>query len=316
MMIFNRIKKNQKRLAPYLRQEGVDAYRLYDRDIPEYPYIVDVYGEYVVLYERGIATADEVKREQHQKEILVAIEELLLAPAERVVVKRREEGKGGSKYGEEAAAEAILKPRTIITRVHEGLLTFEVNLTDYIDTGLFLDHRPLRKRVLKEVAPAAKVLNLFSYTGALSVAAAKAGGVVVSVDWSKTYQAWAQRNFSLNQISNSSGGHQFVTSDVVAFLTSNQKALKDYFDLIILDPPTFSNSKRQEEVWDVQRDHCQAIELALNLLASTGVLYFSCNKRNFKLDPGLVVKASNISKATLAPDFRDPKIHHCYLLGK
>jgi 23S rRNA (cytosine1962-C5)-methyltransferase/23S rRNA (guanine2445-N2)-methyltransferase / 23S rRNA (guanine2069-N7)-methyltransferase len=196
---------------------------------------------------------------------------------------------------------------TILQDITEGPAHFIINLTDYLDTGIFLDHRPLRKIIYKN-SQNKNVLNLFSYTGTISVMAALGGGKVWSVDLSNSYTNWAYDNFRLNNIT--FADHHFITEDTFTFL----KESTDLFDLIILDPPTFSNSKKFEGTLDIQRDHEKLIELCISRLTNAGTLYFSNNLRTFKLNPNLFEKyyIKDISLKTIPADFRDTKIHQCF----
>jgi 23S rRNA G2069 N7-methylase RlmK/C1962 C5-methylase RlmI len=196
--------------------------------------------------------------------------------------------------------------------VVEETSRYLVNLSDYLDTGLFLDHRPLRSR-FRRLAPGLRLLNLFCYTGSVSVAAAQAGTRTDSVDLSATYLEWAQDNFYANGLNLQD--HGFIRADAREFLADKPKAEAGY-DIVFLDPPTFSNSKRMVGVLDIQRDHRRLIELAMNWTAPGGVLYFSTNKRVFVLDEGLKkrFRVSDITAETIPEDFRDPKIHRAFTL--
>lgn len=304
-IILNRLRKNQKRLKSYLKQIKTEAYRLYDKDIPEYPYIVDLYGMNAVIYEKGKRQQEgdfEQLRKLHQSDIESALK--TIHPDWNLIWKVRESKKGLNQY------EKIAKQNKFI-QVKEGSLDFYVNLYDYLDTGLFLDHRPLRQKLLK-IAKTKKVLNLFCYTGSLSVAAAKGGGSTTSVDLSNTYLNWAKDNFNLNSIDWAE--HDFIQADVFQWLESHQ----DLYDIIIIDPPSFSNSKRMEDTLDIQRDHVQLLLALFPLLKENGVIYFSNNLRDFKLDQSLHGKFAikNITKESIPPDFKDQKIHHAFKLNK
>lgn len=303
-LILNRLRKNQKRLKSYIKDNNLEAFRLYDKDIPEYPYIIDVYGSKLVIFEKGKKLQDDERslKFNHLADIKTALNELY--PEYEVVVKERVQNKGKQQYEKQ---ENI---RHFFT-VTEGPLKFRVNTYDYIDCGLFLDHRPLRKKIMKE-AQNKSVLNLYCYTGAISVAAAFAGAKVTSVDMSKTYLKWAEKNFELNKFDPKD--HKFLREDISAWLPD----FHETFDLIVLDPPSFSNSKKMEDIFDIQRDHVEILKSLAKNLNDAGKLYFSNNLRNFKLDSEVesLYKVREITKDSIPPDFRDAKIHHCFELIK
>ena len=196
--------------------------------------------------------------------------------------------------------------------MHEGGLKFLVNLSDYVDTGLFLDHR-ITRSLVRDLSNGARVLNLFAYTGAFSVYAAAGGAVqTTTVDWSRTYLEWAERNMQLNGFRGPQ--HRFVRDDTLDYL--RQLAPGPQFDLAVIDPPTFSNSKRTEEVWDVQRDHVEALNLLLQRMRPGGIVFFSTNFRRFKLEEEAIAADSmhEISRQTVPPDFRNRRIHRCWKL--
>ncbi len=304
--LLNRLQKNHRRLAAQFRSQNVEAWRLYSQDIPAYPYLIDLYKNYVLFYDQGreVEEAPELVA-RHHGEARQALKEILQIPDENIILKRRQRQQGKEQY-------EVLEPETDeVMRIQEGTLQFEVNLYKYLDTGLFLDHRPLRRELLRTCA-GKKVLNLFCYTGSLSVAAAKGGASeVLSIDMSNTYLQWCRRNFLLNDIDYHR--HRFLQADVVAWL---EPIPDERFDVIILDPPSFSNSKRMEDVLDVQRDHRRLIEGCLERLTMGGKLYFSTNKRKFKLDPDLEVIAKEITKWTVPPDFADSGIHRAWEIIK
>jgi 23S rRNA (cytosine1962-C5)-methyltransferase len=301
--IRNRLEKNLKKLAPWAEKLHLEAYRIYERDIPDYPFIVDRYKNFVLIYDRGHEAIDskEEKRE-HFPQLITALKELLSLSDEKIVVKRRVRQKGESQYDKIDTTE-----KTMVVR--EGQALFWVNLYDYLDTGLFLDHRLMRQRIF-ESAKGKDFLNLFSYTGSVSVFAALGGARTVSVDMSATYSRWAQENFRLNEIPLQS--HEFVTQNALEFL--GDRSSKRQFDTVFLDPPTFSNSKKMEDTFEVERDQEYLIDNAMRRLKAGGVLYFSNNKRTFKLLPALIERYSvkDITAKTIPKDFRDPKIHHVF----
>jgi 23S rRNA (cytosine1962-C5)-methyltransferase/23S rRNA (guanine2445-N2)-methyltransferase / 23S rRNA (guanine2069-N7)-methyltransferase len=222
-------------------------------------------------------------------------------PEEKVIIKSRSRQKGATQYSK-------LEEKNEYISVKEHQASFLVNLHDYLDTGLFMDHRPLRQIVYKS-SKDKKILNLFSYTGAISVMAALGGAKqVTSVDLSATYQEWARKNFEHNNIPVSA--HNFLTISALEHL---EKA-SQRFDIIILDPPTFSNSKKMDDDFEVEKDQVFLVKHCLRLLAPDGVLYFSNNKRRFKLDPEVIkmAKIEDITLKTIPEDYRDQKIHHCF----
>lgn len=303
-MFANRLQKNLKQLGKWARREGVQCYRLYDADMPEYALAVDIYGDWVHVQEYAPPRSiDPEKAQARLLDALAAIPAALGVPSDKVVVKRRERQTGTRQYERQGSEGRFME-------VQEGGAGLLVNLTDYLDTGLFLDHRPLRLRIQREAA-GKRFLNLFCYTATATVHAAKGGArSTTSVDLSKTYLDWARRNLALNGFSEK---QRLVQSDVLAWLAEE----RGEFDLIFIDPPTFSNSKRMEGVFDVQRDHVRLLDLAMAHLAPGGVLYFSNNFRKFQLDPALAERyaVEEISGATLDPDFaRNPKIHRAWRL--
>lgn len=301
-MFASRLQKNLKQLGKWARREGVECYRLYDADMPEYALAVDLYRDWVHVQEYAAPRSiDPDKAQARLLDALAAIPQALGVAQNRVAIKRRERQTGTKQYQRQAAQGQFME-------VSEGGVKLLVNLTDYLDTGLFLDHRPLRLRIQREAA-GKRFLNLFCYTATATVHAAKGGArSTTSVDLSKTYLDWARRNLSLNGFSDK---HRLEQGDVMAWLGDD----RGEYDLIFIDPPTFSNSKRMEGVFDVQRDHVELLDLAMARLARGGVLYFSNNFRKFQLDETLVARyqVEEISAQTLDPDFaRNPKIHRAW----
>ncbi|MDR5867629.1 bifunctional 23S rRNA (guanine(2069)-N(7))-methyltransferase RlmK/23S rRNA (guanine(2445)-N(2))-methyltransferase RlmL [Halomonas koreensis] len=309
-MFANRLEKNRRRLKKWLKRTGESCYRLYDADMPEYALAIDVYGAHVHVQE--YAPPKSVDAAQAQKRLfdaLAVIPEVLDVDPARVVVKRRERQSGRAQYQKQAASGERFE-------VREGRARLWVNLRDYLDTGLFLDHRPVR-RLLAEMAPGKRFLNLFCYTATATVQAAlgteRDGGAVdsVSVDLSNTYLDWARDNFALNRLDPSR--HRVVRDDCLHWL----ETAGGTFDLIFLDPPTFSNSKKMADTLDVQRDHGRLVRLAMVRLAPGGTLVFSNNQRRFRLDADLAeaYAVEDISAKTFDPDFnRRPDLHHCFLI--
>lgn len=301
-MLANRLQKNQQHLQKWAKREQISCYRIYDADLPEYAYAIDLYNDYAILQEYTAPASIAVhKAEKRSLEVIQVVPAALGILPEKLVVKQRKPQKGDAQYQKMAQTR-----RTMV--VQEGRAKLLVNLYDYLDTGLFLDHRPLRLRFAK-LAAGTRFLNCFSYTATASVHAALAGAVTTNVDLSNTYLQWAVDNFRLNQID--LARHQFVPFDCLEWL----KMCRDQFDVIFLDPPSFSNSKRMTDTLDVQRDHVVLIDDAMRLLAKQGILYFSTNFRSFKLAADIYdnYQIKNISAETIDLDFkRNQRIHQCY----
>ncbi|WP_283148271.1 class I SAM-dependent methyltransferase [Silvimonas soli] len=303
----NRLAKNFKRLSKWARKEDISCFRLYDRDVPEFPVIVDWYDGHVQLqeYDTGWVMTEEA-HEEWLSDIWYATADALGIDEDLVAIKTRARQRGVSQYEKnEVESEQFV--------VEERGLKFLVNLDAYLDTGLFLDHRNTRQRVRQEAA-GKRVLNLFCYTGAFSVYAAAGGAkATTSVDLSNTYLDWTARNMALNGFDNPA--HRRVRTDVLQYL---EETLDGgwLFDLIILDPPSFSNSKKMQGVLDVQRDHRWMVESCLDLLHPGGVLYFSNNLRTFKMDEALIPLCEDITEQSIPEDFRNKRIHQCYRFQK
>ena len=301
----NRLGKNAKHYLKWARRHNIEAWRLYDRDIPQFPFAIDVYGGQIHLqeYDTGWLMQPE-EYETWLSEVLEAVAFITgFAPAD-IHLKRRERQKGPQQYEKTGKAGADFI-------VHEHGRRFWVNLEKYLDTGLFLDHRNTRQRV-GEMAAGKRFLNLFAYTGSFSVYAATGGAAASeTVDLSNTYLDWARRNFELNGIDEAR--HQIVRADVFQYLQAAAQAGKT-FDLIVMDPPSFSNSKKMLDILDIQRDHQKLIDGAMALLASDGLLFFSNNLRSFALDEAVAQKyaVKDISKQSVPEDFRNKKIHQCW----
>lgn len=305
LMVANRIKKNLRKLMAWLKTADTSAYRVYDADLPEYAAAVDLYDGRVHVQEYAAPkTIPEEVAQRRLRELMNAVAYVFALPQKTIALKTRQRNRGTQQYEKlDDGGEFFV--------VNEGPAKFWVNLRDYLDTGLFLDHRPLRK-MLNQEARGKRFLNLFCYTASATVHAALGGAAQsVSVDMSNTYLEWAERNFRLNAIN--LDRHQLVQADCLKWLNQCRQG----FDLIMLDPPTFSNSKRMEGVLDIQRDHVALIHRCMELLSAKGKLYFSTNLRTFKLD----IEALNdfaiedISARTIDVDFaRNTKIHRCYLI--
>jgi 23S rRNA (guanine2445-N2)-methyltransferase / 23S rRNA (guanine2069-N7)-methyltransferase len=313
-MVANRLRKNVKKFKNWLSREQISCYRVYDADLPEYAAAIDVYQEdggqrrtFLHVQEYAApAEIPDVDVRRRRNELLSAAREVFQVPADQVALKSRERGKGGSKYGRfEQRGEFML------VRENDALL--RVNLFDYLDTGLFLDHRPLRWHMAQE-ATNKRFLNLFCYTGAATVQAAVAGAATTtSVDLSGTYLQWCADNLALNGKGGSQ--HQLIQADALAWL----EAERHRFDVIFCDPPTFSNSARAED-FDVQREHVRLLRAAVARLSPDGVLYFSNNFRRFKLDEDAIrefAACTEISAQTIGLDFeRNARIHRAWELRR
>jgi len=299
-MIKNRLEKNYKKLKSWTERHQIEAYRLYDRDIPEYPFIVDVYKDHYLVYDKSDPVKDKDKN--HLPHVVEALKALFRCADDKVVIKKRERQEGLKQY--EKLGD---KEDTLVVRESQAL--FKINLYDYLDTGLFLDHRPMRQKVFK-IAKGKKFLNLFCYTGSVSVFAALGGARTTSVDMSQTYLRWAQDNFSLNGID--FGDHSFVNADVLEWLRGHRG--RAAYDIIFLDPPTFSNSKKMEDTFEVERDQDFLVDSCMSMLRPDGVLYFSNNKRKFKISEKILSKYSvtDITEFSIPQDFHDKKIHCCF----
>lgn len=305
----NRLQKNKKNLKNWIKKEQIECYRIYDADIPEYNVAVDVYDEYLVIQEYAAPkTIDEDKVTKRLQEVIYFAPKVLDVPTEKVILKTRAKQKGSNQYQKVAESK-----QSIVMSEYGAKL--KINLWDYLDTGLFLDHRKTRQIVAKK-SKGKSLLNLFAYTGSVSLQAALHGAeAITTVDMSNTYLNWAQDNFKLNNLS----GHkyQFVQADCLKWLKDN----KETFDIIFIDPPTFSNSKRMEDSFDVQRDHIKVITDAVNSLSQGGEIIFTNNKRNFKMDAEAIEKlglvAKNISDMTRDKDFeRNKHIHNSWLISR
>jgi len=313
-MFGNRVAKNLKQLKSWAEREGVSCYRIYDADMPEYSFAIDRYaeadGSRVWLYVQEYAapkTIEPAAVQRRRNEALAALPGVSGVPVENIHLRQRRRTTRGEQYEK-------LDEQGEFRVVEESGLRFRVNFTDYLDTGLFLDHRITRQR-LRDGAARKRFLNLFAYTGSATVyAAAGRARETTTVDMSATYLDWAQRNLAVNGFSGPQ--HQFAQADCISWLKT-AVAERQSYDLIFLDPPTFSNSKRMDDILDVQRDHRALIDRCMALLASGGKLVFSTNAQKFAMDAevGAQYKVTDISRATLPRDFeRNPRIHRCYEL--
>lgn len=302
-MFANRIRKNKKRLAKWVKREHIDCYRLYDADMPEYAVAVDVYGENLHVAEyMAPKDVDAAAATRRMAEVVAALPEALGVASELISYKRRQRQRGLTQYEKE-------DNRGELISVREGPAQILVNLHDYLDTGLFLDHRPLRLRIGNE-ARGKDFLNLFCYTGAASVHAALGGALsTTSVDMSNTYLGWLRKNLAHNGLGETT--HHRVKANCITWLSEAENT----YDLIMLDPPSFSNSKSMEDTFDIQRDHVGLARSAMNVLRRDGAMYFSTNRRGFVLDDELSAQylCADISRDTLDPDFqRNSNIHKCW----
>ena len=302
-----RIDKNMKRLKKWAKKNEVSCYRIYDADIPEYNVAVDYYEGRVVVYEyQAPKSVNSALAEQRLLDVLSILQEKFELTADSFALKVRKSQKGKEQYQKEDSKHHRFTVNELGAKLY-------INIHDYLDTGLFLDHRSVRQEFANWCKDKT-VLNLFCYTGSVSVHAALAGAKrVTSVDMSNTYLDWAEDNFQVNKIDRKP--HFFNRADCLDWLSKS----RDKFDLVFLDPPSFSNSKRMDRTWDVQRDHVEILELVRARLNAKGKVLFSNNLRNFKLDlpavEALGFVVTDITARTLPEDFqRNRKIHHCWQL--
>ncbi|MBL7802397.1 MAG: class I SAM-dependent methyltransferase [Saprospiraceae bacterium] len=302
-MFANRLTKMQRHWGKWARRQSISCYRVYDNDIPEFPLAVDVYES--ILHVSEYARDHGMEPEEHAAWLDGCIETLSAVfdiHPNLIYLKFRQRQKGLRQYERFArtGAEYI---------VRENGLKFIINPSDYLDAGLFLDHRNTRQMVRQE-SGGKRVLNLFAYTGSFSVYAAAGGALeTLTVDMSNTYLQWADRNLALNGLANDH--NRLLQADVLSWL---QQPVQEKWDLVVLDPPTFSNSKRMDGTLDVQRDHVDLLQLVFRHMAPGGVLYFSTNYRRFKLDQAAFegLAYQDISKKTVPEDFRNKRIHQCF----
>src|SRR5580704_4593193 len=282
-MFRNRLGKVFRHLNKYARKQEVSCYRIYDHDLPEFPLCIEIYEDwlYVAEYRRN-HNMEETEHTKWLEDCKAIIEEIIGMPASRIVLRTRQR-----KSNRQDQYQKLDDEQQFI-QVHEQGLKFKINLTDYLDTGLFLDHR-ITRTIIRDVSKGKKVLNLFCYTGSFSVYAAAGGAAkVVSVDLSKTYLKWATENMELNNLYKPDR-HSYIHEDVKQYL---QTLPAGYFDLVIMDPPTFSNSKRMEDFLDIQRDHPLLINQVLNAMSPGGTLYFSTNFSRFQIQTDALSECS------------------------
>lgn len=310
IMFQNRLLKVYKHKSKQARRLNVSCYRVYDHDLPEFPFAIELYGEkiYVAEYRRRHGMSDEEHIAWLQRSFEI-ISEILQLPVDAIYSRerKRHSHRENEQYEKQNNTQEFFK-------VEENGLQFLVNLTDYLDTGLFLDHRLTREMVRKECA-GKRVLNLFAYTGSFSVYAASGKAAnVTTVDLSKTYLEWAKDNFAVNGFKEN-GKYHFVHADVLQYLKTLQPGS---YDLVILDPPTFSNSKRMKDFFDVQRNHAELINDTLLALSPGGVLYFSTNYTRFVLEEAAIQAAfvKNITRQTTPFDFEGKLKRYCFRIEK
>jgi 23S rRNA (guanine2445-N2)-methyltransferase / 23S rRNA (guanine2069-N7)-methyltransferase len=310
----NRLQKNLKKLSTWKNKHTISCYRAYDADLPEYAVAIDIYQgkeTWVNVQEYDPPKSiDPFKANQRLAELLAEIPKILGVPPGHVFLKIRRKQKSTDQYQK-------LADNSHFHVIEEHGCQLQVNFEDYLDTGLFLDHRPLRL-LIQQQAKDKRFLNLFAYTGSATIHAAVGGAkATTTVDMSNTYLEWAKDNLALNK---TAGKHEFIQADCLEWLEiESRHAYPRQYDLIFLDPPTFSNSKRMTDVFDIQKDHITLIEQAAALLSSDGILYFSTNFRRFILDADALstLKIENITAKTIPEDFvRNPKIHYCWRITK
>ena len=322
-----RLNKMAKQRRKWAKNAGINAYRVYDADLPDYNLAIDIYNgagpdEGTTLIHVAEYAApkkiDPAKASRRFNDALTVIPAVFEVDPSCVFVKRRIRAKGGSQYADSAAIEGM--PSRKLTIQENGLL-FEVDLANRLDTGIFLDHRDTRQ-LLRKLSKDKSFLNLFAYTGTASVYAAAGGAkFTTTVDMSNTYQDWTRRNFELNGLATDTREMEMERADVIPWVDRERKT-HHRWDLIFIDPPTFSNSSKMgHRTWDVQEDHAELLIRCSRLLTRTGAIMFSCNLRNFKLDAEKLAKAGvmavDITDKTIPPDFaRNTKVHHCYLLRR
>ena len=301
--LINRLNKNIKKVSTWAKKNDLQAYRIYDHDLPEYAFAVDKYLDYLLLYESAAPKhVPQNAIHKHRREFLSALSHVTGVHKNALIIKTREKKKGKNQYERHAKKRHLEK-------VREQGLRFNVNLYDYLDTGLFIDHRYIRARI-RSMCDGKRFLNLFCYTGAVSVYAADGGAVkTTSVDLSNTYLNWAKDNMKLNGLERKQ--HEFIKADVTKWLKSSNAK----YDVIFLDPPSFSNSKSMEHHFDILEDHPDLIKLTMSLLAPGGTLIFSTNRKGFKIAQSISDKfhVTDLGDKTISPDFRKHRPpHHCW----
>ena len=304
--LFNRIQKNIKKLKGWLKQHEIEVYRIYDHDLPEYAFAVDVYADEVLIYEtRAPAKVKEEVVKRHRHDMLLVLAEIFNKKPADMILKSRQRQKGSEQYNKQ-------KNRRDFMTVREQGLAFRVNLHDYLDTGLFADHRKIRDYIRKH-AENKRFLNLFCYTASATVyALAGKASKTVSVDLSNTYLNWAAENIKLNGFN--AKAQQLIKADCLTWI----KGCKEQFDLVFLDPPSFSNSKSMDGTFDIVRDHVSLIRSTMSCVAPGGQLIFSTNRKQFKMDNKLQELFHVVPQGdkTLSPDFRSHRVpHQCWFIS-
>lgn len=310
-MFENRLQKVYKHKSKLARRQNIPCYRVYDHDLPEFPFCIEIYGDKIYLAEYLRRHGMEEEEHEHWlEECADMIAGILDCPKSQIYIRQRKK----MSHRSSGAQYERLNTESHFFNVEENGLKFRVNLTDYLDTGLFLDHRMTRQMVQNE-AKGKRVLNLFCYTGSFSVYAASGeAATVTSVDLSKTYLGWAEDNFNINKFRDRKK-YFFIHADVKQYL----KTLRpNSFDLIVMDPPTFSNSKRMKDFLDIQNDHVELLNDALNALSADGIIYFSTNYTKFMLDKEKINAAElkDITKATTPFDFEGKLKRWCFRIRK
>ena len=309
IMFRNRLMKVFRHVRRQAGRLHVSCYRVYDHDLPEFPFCIEIYEDklYVAEYKRQHRFTEEQHHDWTTRSVEI-MSHVFGVAVENIFLKLRK-----VKSGRADQYKKIAKQTNEFV-VHENDLKFIVNLSNYLDTGLFLDHR-LTRQMVKGESAGKKILNLFCYTGSFSVyAAAGASSEVVSVDLSNTYLNWTERNMQLNGFIDPAK-YKYMHADVIQYL---ETLPEDYFDIVVLDPPTFSNSQRMDQFLDIQRDHAQLINDCLRGLKKSGVLYFSTNSKKFILDKGKIRSTSikDITKTTTPFDFDGKLFRYCFRIEK
>lgn len=303
----NRLLKNYKKTGAWARQNDIDCFRLYDRDLPEYNVAIDMYDKWILVQEyMPPASVDSERAGKRFATVLSVVREVFQVKRDRVYIKQRQRQRGKSQYQRKDV-------KVRYHQVREGACFFLVNFSNYLDTGLFLDHRPLRMKIA-QLAKGRRFLNLFGYTGAATVHAAMGGAsATTTVDLSETYLEWARKNLALNGFSLQR--HEIVRQDCLSWLQEH----KGEFDTIFVDPPTFANTKKKNLIFDVQKNHGELIRRAVKKLSSNGVILFSTNYRGFKLEEELALELDvvDLSSETIPFDFkRNKSIHRCWQIRR
>lgn len=323
-MFINRLKKNYKHLKKWARKNNISCYRVYDADIPQYAVAIDIYDNWVYVQEyQAPKSIDKNRAFQRINDVIDSVADVLEKAQENVVLKVRKKQSGSSQYQKQASRQDNAVDKKIMANtltVVENDLKFIINVHDYIDTGLFLDHRNTRQ-LIKKLAKGRNFLNLFAYTGSVTVyAAAGSAKTTTTVDMSNTYLQWAQENLSINGYKHSvyaDSKHAFIRDDCLKWMKQAVKENKKY-QLIFIDPPTFSNSKKMDESLDIKRDHPALLQDCLDLLSDDGIIIFSTNAKSFKLDENLAERCfvKNITTLTTTEDYKRKPQHSCWCLTK